>query len=73
MGGVLERHKARFVEAVPVLGDLPLVGFLFRRKTEQDTPRYLLVFVTATILTESGEFLIYEDTAPRGNGPDTGK
>jgi hypothetical protein len=25
-----------------------------------DRPRYLLVFVTATILTESGEFLIYD-------------
>jgi len=61
MGGVLERQKSTLVESVPVLGDLPLLGFLFRRRSEQDTPRYLLVFVTATILTESGEFLIYDD------------
>ena len=61
MGGVLERQKSTFVEAVPVLGNIPVLGALFRRRTETDTPRYLLVFVTATILTESGEFLIYDD------------
>ena len=61
MGGVLERQKSTFVEALPILGNLPFVGPMFRRRTETDTPRYLLVFVTATILTESGEFLIYDD------------
>jgi type IV pilus assembly protein PilQ len=64
MGGVLERQKSTFVEAVPVLGNIPVLGALFRRRTETDTPRYLLVFVTATILTESGEYLIYDDSPP---------
>jgi type IV pilus assembly protein PilQ len=61
MGGVLEREKSTFVEAVPVLGNIPVLGALFRRRTEVDKPRYLLVFVTATILTDSGEFLIYDE------------
>ena len=67
MGGVLERERSTFVEAVPVLGHIPLIGALFRRRTEVDRPRYLLVFVTATIVKESGEFLIYDDetTAPK--------
>lgn len=60
MGGVLERERSTFVEAVPVLGNLPVIGPLFRRRTEVDKPRYLLVFVTATIVTDSGEFLVYE-------------
>jgi len=63
MGGVLERQKSTFVESVPVLGNIPVLGALFRRRTEVDTPRYLMVFVTATILTESGEYLIYDDEA----------
>jgi len=67
MGGVLERQKTTFVEAVPVLGNIPLLGALFRRRSEVDAPRYLLVFVTATILTESGEFLIYDDPADTAN------
>jgi type IV pilus assembly protein PilQ len=61
MGGVLERQRSTMVESVPVLGDIPLIGALFRRRTEVDTPRYLLVFVTATIVKDSGEFLVYED------------
>ncbi|HEY5911877.1 MAG TPA: type II secretion system protein GspD [Verrucomicrobiae bacterium] len=64
MGGVLERQRSTFVESVPVLGDLPLIGALFRRRTEQDTPRYLLVFVTATIVKDTGEFLILDDQPP---------
>jgi type IV pilus assembly protein PilQ len=63
MGGVLERQKSTFVESVPVLGNIPVLGALFRRRTEVDTPRYLMVFVTATILTESGEYLIYDEEA----------
>jgi type IV pilus assembly protein PilQ len=61
MGGVLERERSTFVESVPVLGSLPVVGVLFRRRTEVDTPRYLLIFVTATIVKDTGEFLVYED------------
>ena len=69
MGGVLERSKSTFVESVPVLGDLPILGPLFRRRTEVDTPRYLLVFVTATIVKDSGEFLVYEDDHSATNSP----
>jgi type IV pilus assembly protein PilQ len=61
MGGVLAREKSTYVESVPVLGNIPIIGALFRRRTEQDTPRYLLVFVTATIVKDTGEFLIYDD------------
>jgi type IV pilus assembly protein PilQ len=63
MGGVMERVKSTIVESVPVLGSIPVLGALFRRRTETDTPRYLFVFVTATILTESGEYLIYDEEA----------
>lgn len=69
MGGVLERQKSTFVESVPVLGDIPLIGWLFRRRSETDTPRYLLVFVTATIVTDSGEYLVYQDRANSTNRP----
>lgn len=61
MGGVLEREQTTFVESVPVLGSIPILGPLFRRRTEIDRPRYLLIFVTATILSESGEFIVYQE------------
>ncbi|MCC6822799.1 MAG: type II secretion system protein GspD [Verrucomicrobia subdivision 3 bacterium] len=62
MGGVLERQTTELVESVPVLGSLPYIGVLFRRRTAVDTPRYLLVFVTATILNDSGDGVVFEDT-----------
>ena len=69
MGGVLEREKSTYVESVPVLGDIPILGALFRRRTEVDTPRYLLVFVTATIVKDTGEFLVYDDENSATNSP----
>ena len=61
MGGVLERERTTMVEAVPILGSIPIIGAAFRRRTEVDKPRYLLIFVTATLVAETGEYLQYED------------
>ena len=69
MGGVLEREKSTFVEAVPVLGNIPVIGAFFRRRTEVDRPRYLLIFVTASIVKDTGEFLVYDDNASSTNSP----
>ena len=69
MGGVLEQEKTTYVESVPVLGDIPIVGALFRRRTDLDRPRYLLVFVTATIVKDNGEFLVYDDERSVTNSP----
>jgi type IV pilus assembly protein PilQ len=69
MGGVLGQDKSTYVESVPVLGDIPILGALFRRRTELDSPRYLLIFVTATIVKDTGEFLVYEDENSATNSP----
>jgi type IV pilus assembly protein PilQ len=71
MGGVLERQRSTFVESVPVLGDLPLIGALFRRRTEVDQPRYLLVFVTATLVGDGGEFVTLTERADAATAPAT--
>jgi type IV pilus assembly protein PilQ len=65
MGGVLEREQTTFVESVPILGNIPIIGAAFRRRTEIDRPRYLLIFVTATLLSETGEFLVYDEPVTR--------
>ena len=59
MGGVIENEQSTFTESVPILGKLPLIGAAFRTKTEISKPRYLLIFVTATLLSETGEFIRY--------------
>lgn len=61
MGGVLTREQATYVDAVPILGNLPLIGFAFRSRTQIDRPRYLLIFVTASIVADTGEFIRFEE------------
>jgi type IV pilus assembly protein PilQ len=38
---------------VPVLGDLPYVGFLFKNNEKTDDRRELLIFITPRILKET--------------------
>jgi general secretion pathway protein D len=46
IGGLMEDRKAETVEKVPLLGDIPLLGELFKRKREQKTKTELLIFLT---------------------------
>lgn len=57
MGGVVQRHQSTFTESVPILGNIPIIGAAFRKRTEFDQPRYLLIFVTATLLSDDGRFI----------------
>lgn len=57
MGGVVQRDQSTFTESVPILGSLPIIGAAFRKRTEFDQPRYLLIFVTATLLSDDGRFI----------------
>lgn len=50
LGGVFEQTKSDSVSKVPLLGDVPLLGYLFRKTTNQNTKRELLIFVTPQIL-----------------------
>ncbi len=53
LGGIYERTNGNDVKRVPLLGELPLVGHLFRSTLKQDRRSELLVFVTPKILSES--------------------
>lgn len=58
LGGVMQRNQQTFSESVPVLSSIPLIGNLFRKRSEVDKPRYLLIFVKATIMNDSGELIV---------------
>ena len=55
LGGLMKDTTAQQVARVPVLGDLPLVGALFRQKEETSTRKNLLIFITARLLAPRGE------------------
>lgn len=50
IGGLLSDDERRTIEKIPLLGDLPGVGALFRTKARQRTKTNLMVFIRPTIL-----------------------
>lgn len=53
LGGIYEQVRRTTKSKVPVLGDIPGIGGLFRNKAVQDDKAELLIFVTPTIIKES--------------------
>ena len=53
LGGIYEQVRRTTKSKVPVLGDIPGIGNLFRNKAVQDDKAELLIFVTPTIIKES--------------------
>ncbi len=53
LGGVYEREKSISREQIPWLGDLPVVGNLFKRTERKDNNSELLIFVTPKILQDN--------------------
>ncbi|HAW63129.1 MAG TPA: type IV pilus secretin PilQ [Pseudomonas sp.] len=50
IGGVFSNTQSKSVDKVPLLGDIPFVGRLFRRDLVQDRKSELLVFITPRIM-----------------------
>jgi type IV pilus assembly protein PilQ len=50
IGGLLQDEQTKARNKVPVLGDLPIMGYLFGERLNARTKRNLLVFVTPTII-----------------------
>ncbi|TBU92163.1 pilus modification protein PilQ [Stutzerimonas kirkiae] len=53
IGGVFSNTRSKSVDKVPLLGDIPLLGRLFRRELVQDRKSELLVFITPRIMGAS--------------------
>lgn len=54
MGGLTREEVKKVNDKVPVIGDIPLLGKLFRSKGESAQKRNLLIFVTANLLSPGG-------------------
>ncbi|MDD9195175.1 type IV pilus secretin PilQ [Aliivibrio sp. S3MY1] len=52
LGGIYQHSLSNSVEKVPLLGDLPLLGALFRRSSENIGKKELLIFVTPKVVIQ---------------------
>lgn len=55
LGGIESLNQGKTVNKVPILGDLPLIGLLFRGINEKDVQSRLYVFVKANIIRPGDE------------------
>ena len=53
IGGLKKQDKLQQVSKIPFLGDLPLIGLLFRFEGESTTNSELVVFITPHIIKEA--------------------
>jgi type II secretory pathway component GspD/PulD (secretin) len=64
LGGLVSERTTAFKDNVPVLGDLPLVGRLFRSESKNAQKRNLLIFITPTIIDPAGNRVHSPDEMP---------
>ena len=53
IGGIYTRVTSSRTSEVPFLGKIPILGFFFRTKSDQDDHTELLIFITPRILNKS--------------------
>ena len=54
LGGLMREDVQKTEDRTPIIGDIPLVGRLFRTNVEQHLKRNLVIFVTARMVTPGG-------------------
>ncbi|MBA2350893.1 MAG: type IV pilus secretin PilQ [Burkholderiales bacterium] len=53
IGGIYEQTETQTINKVPLLGDIPVLGYLFKNNAKTDDRRELLVFITPRIIKET--------------------
>lgn len=56
IGGVFVTDSQNSIEKVPLLGDIPFFGWMFKYKNELGKRRELLVFITPRIVSDKLRF-----------------
>ncbi len=70
IGGLISENIQKIEDKVPILGDIPLAGRLFRTTVDQHIKRNLIMFVTASLLDPAGQPLIkFDEEAEIVPGP----
>jgi len=57
LGGLMREDVQKTEDRTPLLGDIPLVGRLFRTNVDQHIKRNLIIFVTARLVNPGGQLV----------------
>ncbi|WP_293795353.1 DNA uptake porin HofQ [uncultured Pantoea sp.] len=53
LGGIFQQQRSQSEKLVPGLGDLPLLGNLFRQQTDEQKKKELVIFITPRLVREA--------------------
>ena len=75
MGGLRKQETTKGIDKMPLLGDIPLLGDLFRYESETEVISEVVVFITPRIITEAvlSETEIRQLESTRFPGPSVSK
>jgi general secretion pathway protein D len=62
LGGLIREDVQKVEDKVPVLGDIPLVGRMFRSKVDQHIKKNLTIFVSVKLIDAAGQPVNAKDT-----------
>jgi general secretion pathway protein D len=57
LGGLMREDVQKVEDRTPIVGDLPLLGRLFRTNVDQHIKRNLIIFVTARLVNPAGQLV----------------
>lgn len=57
MGGLIREELTEVDDKIPLLGDIPIIGRLFRNEGELSSKQNLMIFVTARLVDSAGKVL----------------
>ncbi len=61
IGGLTQRQQEKIYRRIPILGSLPIIGPLFRSRTEHTSTTELVILIRPRLLDESGHLPVQED------------
>ena len=64
LGGLISEDSLKTKDKVPILGDLPLVGRLFRSEASSTRKKNLAIFVSPTIIDPAGNRMHNDEDMP---------
>ena len=64
LGGLISENINKVKDKIPMLGDLPFVGKLFRSEASTSTKKNLVIFVTPTIIDPAGNRVNRDEDLP---------
>ena len=67
IGGLMEKSKLATDSKIPLLGDIPIIGNLFKRKVKDDSKTELMIFLTPYIVQDAAQLVSLSDREKKNN------